>query len=117
MLLTKSEDGRTSKLFLEVKFLYNRIIALLVVTFEVFKVSTTVRNHLEEPTAGVLIVVMLLEVGGKLVNTLGKEGNLHFRRAAIRLVDPDFLHNLLLFSLCQHIVTVAQLRPFCKGSL
>ncbi len=57
---------------------------------------------------------MLLKMTCKLINTLGKDGNLHLRRAGVLIVDAHLFDHLFFLTLRQHTQTVAQAWVFCK---
>lgn len=68
-----------TKLLLEIQLLESRIVALLVIVLEVFQMCSTICNHLQETASAVNVLRVLAEMSGKLVNALGKQGNLDLR--------------------------------------
>ena len=82
--------------------------------------STAVGDHLQKAAAAVLVLQMLLEMRGKLVDLFGKEGNLHLRRAGILVVDTGFLDSFCLFLTDQNYQPLAlellllQLSDLCQ---
>ncbi len=52
-----------------------------------FDMASAVRYHLDEAAAGVVILLVLLQVVGKLVDLLGEHCDLHLFRARVRCVD------------------------------
>lgn len=59
-------------------------------------------NHREQSAARVVVFFVLFQMRGEFLNALGEDGNLHFRRAAVRLVYLSHLDDFLLFSLGEH---------------
>lgn len=53
---------------LQANFLYERLITILVFALEVVQVSTTVCDHLEKSTAGMVILVVFLQMGRQFVD-------------------------------------------------
>lgn len=58
-----------------------------------------VGHHGEESPARVIILSVSLEVLRELLNALRQYGNLHFRRAGIRVMDLHLLHELCFLGL------------------
>jgi hypothetical protein len=53
-------------------------------------------NHREKPTTGVMVVLVLTQVLGKLVDARGKQRNLHLWRAGVTLTSGVAEDNVLL---------------------
>ena len=78
-----------------------------------------------------VILDMNLEVPGEVVDTLTHQGDLHFRRASIRLMNPELLDDFLPVRLSNsHVISALYLSFFlfvaeiftiptrpCKGAL
>ena len=89
-------------LFLQTELLDNRVIAALVIRFQIAQVIAAVGDHLEKTAAGMKILRVLLEVLRKLVNLLGKERDLHIRRTGVSVVPGGTFHDRRLFLSCKH---------------
>lgn len=98
--MNKKRSG--SKLLLQIEFFNNRAVALFVAVLQIFEVAAAIRYHLQKPAAAVLILQMLFEVAGELLDALTQNGNLHLCRASVGRVDGDLLYNILLLSLGEH---------------
>src|SRR5215831_17510759 len=78
-----------------------------------------------------VILDMNLEVPGEMIDTLTQQGDLHFRRASIRLMNPELLDDCLPVRLSNsHVISALYLSFFlfiaeiltiptrpCKGAL
>lgn len=56
-------------------------------------------------------------MSGQLLDTLRQYGNLHFRRASIRVVDGYFLDDLLFLGFGNHVTSIARQQALSKGML
>jgi len=90
------------RLLLESGLLQNRVVTTLVVLLEVTKVSPTVCDHLEKATTGVEVLIVLLEVAGKLLNLSAKDSHLHLGRSAVGLVTCRAFNDGRLNSFRKH---------------
>lgn len=61
--------------------------------------GTAVGNHLEKTAAGVVILVVLLEVLGQFVDFAAKECDLNIRRTGVSVVAGRVLNNGRLYAL------------------
>lgn len=71
-------------------------VALDVLLAQVGEQPAALPNHLEEATAGVVILPIAAEVVRQEVDPLGQERNLHLGRAGIGLVRAKPLDDFLL---------------------
>jgi hypothetical protein len=71
-------------------------VAVDVFAGEVIEQPAPSAYHLEETAAGVVVVLMFVEVPPKLVDTGGEDSYLYFGRTCISLVNPVVPDNLLL---------------------
>src|SRR5205085_2279925 len=79
------------------------VIPFDVSTLEVVEQAPALRDHLEQPPARVVVLLVSLEVLGQLVDTLREQSYLHLRRPRVAfvrlvLVDDAFLY----FRRCRH---------------
>lgn len=105
---------KTVRLLLETERLYDARVLFLVARLKVFEMRAAVRNHLEEAAATVLVLKVLLEVGGKLVDFLSEERNLNRCRSGIGIMLLSGLNHAGLLGLCQHGQTVARFFVVCN---
>src|SRR5690606_34162520 len=74
-------------------------IAGLVLALEIVKQTAALRNHGEQATSGVVILLVVLEVLGQVLDAFGKQCNLHLRRTGIALYSGKLGQDgLLAFS-------------------
>lgn len=65
-----------------------RSVALDIVAGKVVEQAPTLAYQEQESAAGVVILPMRLQVLGELLDALGKDRNLNFRRPRVRVVEP-----------------------------
>ena len=75
-------------------------VALNVDLGQVVEKVSPLANHLQQAAAGMMVFLVLAQVLGQVVDTLGQHGNLHLRRTGVALMAGILLDNLGLFSLC-----------------
>ena len=85
-----------------------------VLLFQIFHMRLAVGHHGEETATRVIVLRVRFKVLGKFLDTLRQYGNLHFRRAGVRVVPTDFLDELLLFGLGNHPISIACETPISK---
>src|SRR5262245_48251821 len=95
-LLTKSEP------------LDQGLVALDVDPLQIIELPAALAHQLEEATAGVVILLMSLEVLRELLDALGKERDLHLGRAGVLVVSAEFFDD---FGLLQGMEHAASLSP------
>src|SRR5579871_6679768 len=60
-----------------------RLVALLVGLLEVIQQLAALVHHLDEPTAGMMVLLMVGEMGGEAVDTGRQQRHLYFGRAGV----------------------------------
>jgi len=65
-------------------------------------------DHGQEAAARVIVLGMRLQMLREFLDALGKYGNLHFRRAGVRIMNPVLGNELLLLGLGNHFTSLAQ---------
>src|SRR5690606_19706813 len=73
-----------------------RLVARLVLALEVVKEAAALGNQGEQATAGMIILLVALEVLGQVLDTLRKDRDLDFRRTGITRGRGEFSHKFLL---------------------
>jgi len=92
---------RRYRLFgLETEFFDNLRVLFCVTLFEIFKVYTTISNHLKETPARMIVLLVFLEVSSKFINTLAQNANLDPRGTGVFVMDLGFGDNIGLFLYC-----------------
>lgn len=64
-----------------------------------------------------IILVVLLKMQSKFLNSFSKYGNLYFRRTSVLVVNLDLTDNLFLFCLGNHQSTIAYPQDYCNPSV
>lgn len=81
----------------ETETLNQGTVTVDVDALEVIKHTTTIADHQQQTTTGVVIMLVLLEVLGQISDTLGQQSNLDLRGAGVTLVGSVSLDDFLLF--------------------
>ena len=84
-------------LLAQLQFSNYRAVTLDIGFHKVVEQVAPVSDHLEHTAAGMVVVLMRLEMLGKIVDALGEHRYLDFRRTGVVLVDGVALDDLLLF--------------------
>ena len=79
-------------------------IALDVCLDEVIEQTLSLTDHLQKAASGVVVVLVLLEMLGKVVDSLGENSDLDFGRTCVALVESVLLDNGFFFCF-QHVKT------------
>jgi hypothetical protein len=75
-------------LFPKAEFVHDLAIAIEVVRAKVLQVTAALTYHLEETAAGMMIVLVRLQVLGQVADPSAQERDLHFRGSRIRRMPP-----------------------------
>src|SRR5690606_23531676 len=73
-----------------------RLITRFVNALDIVEKATTLRNQLQEAATRMIVILVALEVFGEVGDTLGKNGNLYFRRTGVAFLGGVFLDKCLL---------------------
>ena len=79
-------------------------VALDVGFGEVIEQALSLTDHLQKAASGVVVVLVLLEMLGKVVDSLGENSDLDFGRTCVALVESVLLDNGFFFCF-QHVKT------------
>src|SRR5690242_3243475 len=60
-----------------------RLVALLVGLLEVIQQLAALVHHLDQPTTGVMVLLVVVEMGGEAVDAGRQQRHLHFGRAGV----------------------------------
>jgi hypothetical protein len=82
-----------------------RLITRFVNALDIVKKATTLRNQLQKAATRMIVILVALEVFGEVGDTLGKNGNLYFRRTGVAFLGGVFLDKCLLALSSIDIVT------------
>lgn len=89
-----------SRLAAQAEPLDQLLVARAICSMQVRQQATATADHLQQATAAVMIVDMNAQVSDHLIDPVGQQCDLHFRRAgvvAVRLVIADDLCTLFFF--------------------
>ncbi len=87
----------------QAEFSNQRLVAFSVLAIQVIKETPALRDELQQTTTGMIVLLVVLEMFGQVLDAFGKYSNLDFRRSGIALGRGIFLHQFLLaFSSNRH---------------
>ena len=88
------------KLFTDVELLNKRTISIDVLGLQIVKKTTSLTYHLVETASGVVILLVVLQMLGELLNPCGKESYLYFGGTGIFRILTELGNDccLLLFT-------------------
>ena len=72
-------------------------VAVDVGPLEVLEETAALADHLQQPTAAVMVLGMLSEVVGQVVDALGQHGNLDARGTGVALMSAELLDRRCFF--------------------
>ena len=81
----------------DVQLLDDRTVALNVNLLQITQQVSSVTDHLGQAATAVVVVVVVLEVLGEVVDAVGQNSDLHFGRTCVALVDGILLNDCLFF--------------------
>lgn len=87
-------------LLLQTKLLHYRIVAALVILFQITEVRATVSHHLKKSTTRMVIFVVFLQMLGQFVDTTSKHSDLDVRRASVFVMASCIFDGRRLYALC-----------------
>jgi hypothetical protein len=70
-------------------------VALNILAAQVIKKPTPLANHHEQTTAPVVIAFVKAKVLGQMVDSLGQQSHLHFRRPGVAFAMAELSNDLL----------------------
>lgn len=76
-------------------------VTIDILAFEIIEHTTTFTDHQKQTAIGMEIVLVLLHVGGQVVDTGGQESDLNFRGTSVTLMGRVLGNDLLLFRIAE----------------
>jgi len=70
----------------ELQFLCNQLIARQVGLMEIIQQTPALPDHFQQATPGTVVLDVLLQMLGQVINSLGQKGDLHVRGACVLIV-------------------------------
>ena len=77
-------------------------IAVYILLLQIVQKVSSVTNHLQQTTSGVMVVLMRLQMCSQIVDSLCQNGDLYFRRTGIGLVGTVCSNNFSLLFFADH---------------
>ena len=71
--------SRTPELFTDAQACNQRTVALNVNLLQIIEQVSSLTNHFQQAAAAVMVLHVVLQMLGKVVDALGQNGNLYFR--------------------------------------
>ena len=71
----------------ELQFLRHRLIARQVGLMEIIQQPTALPDHFQQTAPGTVVLDVLLQMLGQVINSLGQKGHLHVRGACVPFVE------------------------------
>ena len=81
----------------KLQFLCNRLIAGQVGLMEIIEQATALANHLQQAAAGTVVLDILLQMLGQMIDPLGQKGHLHVRGTGVFVVQLKARYRLSFF--------------------
>jgi hypothetical protein len=75
----------------------DRLIARQVGVMEIIQQAAALPDHFEQATTGTVILDVLLQMFGQVIDALGQESDLHVSRPCVALVQPEPRYRLSFF--------------------
>ena len=91
------EDNNTLPLLADSESFNDGAIPIGILRLQVIKKPTALTNHLEKPSAGMMILRMDLEMLRQITNSFAQNGNLNLGRSRICIMSAIGIHDLLSF--------------------
>lgn len=96
-LLKKSGERERSpvyRLATQTQGLNQRAVTCTVLAIQIIQQLAALVNHANQATTGMMVVLVLLEVGLQIIDLSRQQGNLHFRRTRVTLVTGELGYDL-----------------------
>lgn len=93
----KNPSALNTELLTKTELFYDSTISVDILLLKVSKKVTSVTNHFKKTSSGVVIVLVGLEVSGKIVDSLCENSNLNLRRSGVVFVSSVSLNNGCFF--------------------
>ena len=106
--------GRANRLFAEPQPSDRRSISLGILLVHVGEQPAALADHLQQPAAAVMIVLIAAQVIGQLVDPLGQNRNLDLGRAGVPVVNP--VMPLIISVFCSLTNAIPALLPCRQGT-
>jgi hypothetical protein len=81
----------------KLQFFCNRLIAGQIGLMEIIQQATALANHFQEAAAGTMVLDVLLQMLGQVINSLGQKGHLHVGGTCVLVVKLKTRYRLSFF--------------------
>jgi hypothetical protein len=97
--LCETISGGRARLFAKPQPSNRRSVSLRILAVHVRQQASALSYHLQQPAATVMIVLVAPKMIGQLIDSLGQNCDLNFRRTSVLFMDPELADDyaLLLF--------------------
>src|SRR5262245_109167 len=96
-----NEARRSRSLSAQAELFDQRLVAAFVLALEIIKEAAALRDKCQKATTGMIVLLVVLEMLGQVLDAFGKNGNLDFRGSGISFGGCKFAHQGL-FTLCSN---------------
>jgi hypothetical protein len=97
--LRQVEKLRPRPLLSDVQLFDQNLVPARILTFHVVQETATGTDHLQKTPAGMMVLLVALEMRGQAIDPFGQQGNLDLGRAGIVFMNGVVLDQLVLFGL------------------
>jgi hypothetical protein len=81
----------------EFQFLGDRLVAGQIGGVEIIQKTAALADHLQQAAPGAVILDVVLQMLGQVVDPFGEKGHLHIRRPSVALMDLEPCYRLAFF--------------------
>jgi hypothetical protein len=93
-------------LFLEFQFVDKLFVTRFIFAFQVAKQSAAIADHLQQTTAGMVILFVGLQMTGNLFDLSGKDSDLHFWGTSVILMRLELANQGVFLFFIEHWVLI-----------
>ena len=81
----------------KLQFLCNRLIARQVGLMEIIQQTTALPDHFQQAASGAVVLDVLLQMFGQVIDALGQKSDLHVGGPCVALMQPEPCYRLSFF--------------------
>jgi hypothetical protein len=89
-------DAGGKRLFPQLELFRDRLVPARVRAMEIIQQAAALADHHEQSTAGTMVLLVLLQVLGEVVDPLREQRDLHVGRTGVLRMQPEILNHLRL---------------------
>ena len=80
--------GSLLELFPQAQSFYDASVPFDVLLHQVVQQTPALADHFQQAPAGMMVLLVVLQVFGQIADPFGQDGDLDFRRSGILFIDP-----------------------------